>query len=194
VTVSIVNERTETIYLKPYLDDCNDVPRLVNWDGFNLHGYRCATSCQEILDSGTFDPIPCTGDCTRAPLVRLEPGATLAVGTFASIQTSHGIDPGTERMPLSCGSDDRYLGFECFSSAPITPGEYQLSAQALLDPGCRPAEPGDVECNCTPGEQGSCETNAYVPLELEYEPVVGGVVATASASVEDGADLRVIFR
>ncbi len=195
VTVSIVNERSETIYLKPFLDGCNHLPRLVNWDGFNLHGYRCATSCQEILESETYAPIPCGEDCTTAPLVRLEPGATLEVGTFDSIQLSHGIVPGTEQMPSSCGRDDRYFGFACFSRAPIPLGEHELSAQALLDPGC-PEQPAidDEECNCSPGEQGSCETGAYVPLELEYEPVVGGVVATASVNVEDGAELQVIFR
>lgn len=194
VAVSIVNQRSETIYLKPFVDDCNDVPRLVEWHGLNLHGFRCKNSCQEILDTGMFEPILCPTECTRAPLVRLEPGATLAIGSFDSIQRSHGIDPGTERMPPICGSDEEpSFGFECFSRAPIPPGEHQLSAQALLDPGCGSAEP-DEECNCTPGEQGSCETAAYVPLELEYEPVAGGINATTTVSVEDGADLQVIFR
>lgn len=193
VSVSIVNERTETIYLKPYLDHCNDLPRLVDWDGFNLHGYRCAISCQEILESGTYPGPPCGEECTTAPLVRLEPGATLAVGTFESIQTSHGIDPATERMPGSCGSNDPGFGYACFSRAPIAPGEYQLSAQALLDPGC-PEQPAidDEECNCTPSEQGSCETGAEV--YSESEPLVGDIVATTSMSVEDGAELRVVFR
>ncbi len=185
LTVSIRNERETPIFLQPYLSSCTDSPHLVRASRagreVNLHNpFFCGGVLCESIQDGTDNVRDCPDECARAAVVRLAPASEIEVGTFRSEFVSHGVVLGTAPMPSECiHPRSQYEVGNCASEAPLTAGQYELTAQAFTECGTgAEGGPGGGSCVCQPQSDGSCTTGAFVPIEVDYEPISGGITAT----------------
>jgi hypothetical protein len=174
VRISVVNRRDEPIYLKPFIADCNDVPHLVQAtrggaEVVLVNRFRCGGSSCESLQNGEEDGQTCNDACTRAPLVRLLPGAELG-GTFGREYVQGPMLAECTPIPAEGNS------VECWSATALPAATYQLEAQALL---VCPGSP--EECGCTGVAVASCPTRVFV--QDENSPQADGIRAQATVTL-----------
>jgi hypothetical protein len=165
IDVTIRNDRSQAIYLTPYLADCNDPGHFVRTERNRREVWlreplRCGgLSCEDVQRTGD-TAFGCNDDCPSAPMVRLEPGSELNLERFTTEYLRHGFEDDPV-MPLECvpRTFDGLGGVGCISRAPVTPGVYRLTAQAY--PRC--VAFGAQSCSCTtPMQSGSCSVGVTV--------------------------------
>lgn len=160
--ITIRNERRSPIFLlrERTAHDCQ-LPALFTLAHagvrVNVHsaGDCDARSCERLQEEG-YVAGACSDECDApAPLIRLEPGATLEAGAFDGERVSHGAPESTSRMPARCVATDAGVpaeGVACSATHALEAGRYRVSARAFASLECD----GRRSCECSRTTLGWC--------------------------------------